>query len=308
MPKKTEKRERNADGHETIEFRFEPGGPIALGDLAGSFAALDRIYGHLSGQHDRLAVSSLRSGSIIAELAPVAQILSQTVPYMGHVATLGDFYKRMKKAIDAFADVETALANDVPADIVQPEVASEIAELLKPLAGKKEAAFSVARIKYSSETSARRVEVEAVYDANDINRVWVNAERYALGAELRDIPAIPAHEQSLLKGVALTLHQANKGPAKSKGATGDKAVIEAVTDKPLPVYFPPNVAGLKDQMVKGRRNPLQYVYIVDAYVSQEGGEPKSYTVLEMHDAKKVAAPKRIALESPKKRTRKSKEG
>lgn len=304
MPKQTGEDERQSEGRETIEFRFEPGGPIALGDLAGSFAALDHLYGHLSGQHDRLAVSSLRSGSIVAELAPVAQILSQTVPYMGHVATLGDFYKRIKKAIDVFADFEAARANNLPHDTVEPEVASEIAELLKPLAGKKESAFSVARIKYKSETGDRRVEVEAVYDANDINRVWVNAERYALDARLRELPDMPLQEQSLLRGVALTLHQANKGPAKSKGNTGDKAVIEMVSDKPLPVYFPANMAGLKDQMVKGRRNPLQYVYIVDAYVSQEGGEPKSYTVLEMRGAKKVAVPKRSALESPKKRTTK----
>ncbi|WP_037465067.1 hypothetical protein [Sphingobium herbicidovorans] len=300
--------EGKPDGRETIEFRFEPGGPIALGDLAGSFAALDRIYGQLSGQHDKLAVASLRSGSIIAELAPVAQILSQTVPYIGHVNSLGDFYKRLINAMDAFSDLERAASTTAPVEDVQPEVASELAALLKPLAGKKDAAFSVAQIKYRSETKERKVEVEATFDAAEINRVWINADRFAEEAQqLQSKRDLISQEQNLLRGVALTLHQANKGPAKSKGSTGDKAVIEAVSDKPLPVYFPPNVAGLKEKMVKGRRNPLQYVYIVDAYVSQEGGEAKSYTILEMHDAKKVTIAKPKALEAPKKRTRKPKD-
>jgi hypothetical protein len=69
---------------------------------------------------------------------------------------------------------------------------------------------------------------------------------------------------------------------KSSGRTGDKAIISAVSDKPLPVYFLKD-ADLKEQMVQGHPNPLKATtFIVDADVQLVDGEPKGYRISHVH--------------------------
>lgn len=264
---------------EAVEFRFEAGGPIGLRDLASSFNAIDGIYNTLSNGGERLSVTELRSGSIIAVLAPFLPLMNQAIPYLSAATTLSDFARKMKKAIDGFAEVETAVA---PSDDT-PAIAAEIAEVIKPLAGRKSAQFGLAHVKYRSETGERIVEIEALYGGPQIDRALINAERFATLTSLPP-PVKPASsdDRNFLRGVQMILHQANRGPAKVKGATGDRGVIESVSDKPLPVYFAEGVNKLKDRMVRSTKNPLKYVYDVDAWVHREDGIAKAFTVTEVH--------------------------
>lgn len=287
---------------ETVEFSFCGEGPIGLADLATSFAALDSIYSRLTDRGDRLSVASLRSGSIIAELAPFMPIMAQAVPYMGHAVSLSDFIRKAKKAIDAFAEMKP---NEAPEPT--PDIAAEIAEVMKPLAGRKDASFSIARVRYKSQTKERVVEVEAAYDADAINRAVINAERYVeLSGALLEVPSVANEdERNLLRHVPMTLHQANRGPAKSKGTTGDRGIVESISDKPLPVYFAEGVNKLKDRMVRSTKNPLKYVYIVDVWVHRQNGVAKAYTVTEVHKAAQVVEGGSLPLlEAPAKRARK----
>jgi hypothetical protein len=284
---------------EAIEFRFEAGGPIGLRDLASSFNAIDTIYSRLSKGDERLSVTDLRSGSIIAILAPFLPLMNQAIPYLSATTALSDFTRKMKKAIDGFVEVEKPVA---PTDDT-PSIAAELAEVMRPLAGRKDAGFGFAHVKYRSKTGDRVVEVEAQYDGAAIDRAVINAERFA---SLSSIPtlALPTTEQerNFLRGVQMILHQANRGPAKAKGATGDRGMIDTVCDKPLPVYFAKGVNKLKDRMVRGTKNPLKYVYSVDVWVHREEGAPKAFTVTEVHKTSPLvddAAPEE--LKSPRQR-------
>ena len=268
---------------ETVEFRFDADGPIGLRDLANSFAAIDSIYARLSQGDDRLSVTDLRSGSIIAELTPFLPFMNQVLPYIGHATALSDFTRKMKKAIDGFTEVDRPVA---PSEET-PAIAAEIAEIMKPLAGRKDAKFGFAHVKYRSKSKVRVAEVEAHYEGQQIDRAVINAERFVSLSSLPiPIPDVP-EERNFLHGVQITLHQANRGPAKAKGPTGDRGVIADVSDKPLPVYFAEGVNKLKDRMVRSAKNPLKYVYNVDAWVHREGGVAKAYTVTEVHKASPV---------------------
>ena len=277
------KRGREAHREGSIEFCFGTDDAVPVAELAESFMAIDRAFASL-GTEDRLAVTELRSGSIIATLAPFLPMMGEALPALSAANTVGNFSKRMKQALDGFADLGS------PKNVVLPKdpIASEIAAVIKPLAGKKEATFQIARVKYRSETSDRKVEVIAEYGAEEINRAFVNAQKYKANAEQTQIEK-PLEERNYIKGVMLVLHQANSGPAKRRGQTGDKGVIEAISDKVLPVYFADGINDLKDQMVQGSKNPLRNAFIVDAWVHRDDGVVKDYTITEVHDAKLLPA-------------------
>lgn len=78
--------ERSGDGRalpdEALEFRYYSGEPIALGDLAQSFAAIDRMFALVSHQGERLTVSEVRQGSIIGVFAPFFPQTGQILPYL----------------------------------------------------------------------------------------------------------------------------------------------------------------------------------------------------------------------------------
>lgn len=267
-----------------VEFTFDANGLITLRDLSESFAALDAMYARTTNGDERLAIVELRSGSIIAAVAPF-------MPFMGHALiaieatiTLTEFTTGLKSAIDGFSGKSLDDKN-----LTDSRFAKEIAELVKPLTGKDGAKFGFAKIRAKAKTKDRTVEVEAEYSAAEIDRAFINAERHSQILEPQTLIANDESEPALAREVELVLHQTNIGPAKEKGQTGDKGVIASVSDKPLPLYFAPSISNLKDKLVRAKSNPLGQHMNVDAWVIRDKGIPKSYTILEVHNPRSLAA-------------------
>ncbi|MEM7522083.1 MAG: hypothetical protein AAF307_13755 [Pseudomonadota bacterium] len=82
----------------------------------------------------------------------------------------------------------------------------------------------------------------------------------------------------------LVFEQANRGPGKEKGRTGDRGRIEEVSDKVLPVYFRQVIQDLKERVMQGEENPLNLVFLVDVQVRRIHGEPNGCTVVEMRES------------------------
>jgi hypothetical protein len=272
---------------DAAEFLYDANGPISLSELAESFAAIDRIYALTAPDEERLAVTEIRSGSIIAVLAPVVPVLGQAMVVMGATVTVGDFVRRVRAAINALAGIDP---EPIPPSTESGMIATELAQVLKPLAGRQGSRFGVAHVKYRSRTQNRTVELEATYDSTQIDRAAINADRYAslTSSESLAPDVEPSQEPILIKKVTLAFHQANRGPAKMRGHTGDKGTIESVSSKPLPVYFAKTVNDLKTKMVGIAKNPLKVSYVVDVLVTRENGEPKAYTVIEVYGAARAA--------------------
>lgn len=160
-------------------------------------------------------------------------------------------------------------------------MADELAAVVRPLIGKKGSGLKVARVHYRSRTDRRTVEVVVSLGHDQIVKIGERAG----WSELEPPSAAPAEVGGeFLRNVDIILHQANRGPAKARGQTGDRGIIPSVNDKPVPVYFADGVNRLKDRMIRSAKNPLKYTYRVDAWVQREGGEVRSYTVTEVHKA------------------------
>jgi hypothetical protein len=81
----------------------------------------------------------------------------------------------------------------------------------------------------------------------------------------------------------LFMEQANRGPGKENGRTGEKGVIVDVSDKPHSVCFRSRIHDLKAHMTQ-EVNPLTSTFVVDAYVQHVSGEPKGYVITGVHNS------------------------
>lgn len=271
------------------EVTFDARDVIPLSELADSFKALDRLFAREAIGGQRLAVAEIRKGSIVAVLAPFVPVMGPTLSLVSNAVTVGDFVKRLRDGLAAFAGTSPPVAPGV--DIPAGEVAADLAELVKPLAGRRGSELKVAHIKYRSRSDGRDVEIEAIFGSEDIDRIAINAARSANPPPLTSSQNEDDAQPALLRKVVLTLQQANKGPAKDRGKTADRGVINSISDKSLPVYFAKTAEGLKGKMVGQASNPFRYSFKVDVVVTYSAGEPISYTVIEVYGVHKPRKPK-----------------
>ena len=287
---------RREEAQDRIVVHFDPGSPIELNDLTGSFAALARMYErHYRPEGEspapKLYVTKLETGSIIAEIAPYAVLLGAIISTMDSAMIVSDFVNRVSAGIKAFSD-PTRIDSAALPDVLMPsrDDATDLREFVKPLTGKNGAKLGVKHARYESHDGGRRTIVEYDFDENQLNRAVVNID-HALAnpatiftQELAlEFQENSDGEASILKEVMLFFEQASRKPGKESGRTGDRGIIPDVSPRSLPVYFRKSFQNLKDQMVRGDVNPLtNFAFVVDVHVQRVNGKPKAYIVTDVH--------------------------
>ena len=265
-----------------IVVELNPGRPIELGDLSASFAALARMYGrHYRREGEdapRLYVTKLETGSVLLEIAPYSLLLGAIAVMDGGVI-VADFTNRLWRGIKAFsAGPEETPRVEPPSN----DDARDIREFTKPLLGVNGASLGVKHAKYEKDDGEKKIVVEYSFDENELNRAAINIDKTLL----IEPPAADDDEPNtkIKREVMLFLDQANRGPGKERGRTGDKGVIPEISEKPLPVYFRKSSQNLKGQMTKDV-NPLTSTFVVDVHVQRlADGAPKGYIVTDVHEA------------------------
>jgi hypothetical protein len=271
-----------------IVLRLDAGGPIEVGDLTGSFAALARLYErHYRPNGEpapKLYITKLETGSIIAEIAPLILLLGTAVMAMDHTIIVTDFTRRLAKGIKAFSNPSEA--EEVPGPEPSKEDAAEIREFVRPLAGKRGASLGIRHARYIKEEGQTRTVAEYTFDEAEINRATINID-YLISEPDMLIGAAPpqgVETGDTVHEVALVFEQASRSPGKERGRTADRGIISEVSSKPLPVYFRKSIQSLKEQMVKSDLDPLtNTAFIIDAHILRVDGEPKGYVVTALHD-------------------------
>jgi hypothetical protein len=273
------------DSPDRLIIRLDPGGPIDLEGLGASFAALARFYARHNGPTKdadttpRLFISRLENGSVIAEIVPYVVMLGQAVPFLQQAMVVADFTGRVGKAIRAFSGSDSAAT--LPADRPSRDDAKDIREFVRPLTGRKGASLQISHARYERQDGNRRIAVEYKFDETELNRAALTIDAELATPLLATTTEAPPSTKPVREAM-LFFQQASRAAGKSSGRTADKAIVPAVSDKSLPVYFVED-AGLKEQMVQGQLNPLtDTTYIVDAEVQLVDGEPKGYVVTHVH--------------------------
>lgn len=265
-----------------LVITLDPGEPVGLEDLAHSFASLARMYERHYRKGDeaapKLFVTRLETGSVIAEIAPYG-IMMGGLALMDGGLIVTDFANRVWRGISYFTGKRDEVQKIEPPS---KEDATDLKEFMRPLTGKTGARLGVKHARYEKTDGEKRTVVEYNFDEAEINKASIKMGQ-AIALPAPTPPAEPT-ESGIRKEVMLFLEQANRGPGKEKGRTGDRGRIPEISDKVLPVYFRQSIQDLKEKMMQGEENPLNLVFVVDVHVQRIEGEPKGYTVVEIHES------------------------
>ena len=243
---------------------LDPGEPVGLEDLADSFAALARMYERHYRRNDETAPYGVMMGGIAL---------------MDGGLIVTDFANRVWRGISYFKGKRDEIKK---LDPPSKEDAADLKEFVKPLTGKTGARLGVKHARYEKTDGDKRTVVEYNFDEAEINKASIN-----MGQAIALPAPKPDHEQEesgIRKEVMLFLEQANRGPGKEKGRTGDRGRIPELSDKILPVYFRQSIQDLKEKMMQGEDNPLNLVFVVDVHVQKIDREAKGFTVVEIHES------------------------
>lgn len=265
-----------------VIIRLDPGRPVELQDLSSSFAALARIYERHYRRHGdeapRLYVTRLETGSYVLEIAPMAVILGAIVVMDGSII-VADFTNRLWRGIKAFSGIST----DVPRlEAPSNDDAADLKEFTKPLLGKQGATLGIRHARFEKDDGKTRTVVEYAFDENELNRAAINIDKQLLLPSPDDGPAGMAG--AFHSEVMLFLEQANRGPGKEQGRTGDRGKIPDVSPKVVPVYFKTGIQGIKERMLRGQENPFSMVFVVTVHATEMDGVIVAYTVTDIHDS------------------------
>jgi hypothetical protein len=267
-----------------IILKLDPGTPVELHELSSSFAALARIYErHYRKANDeapKLYVTKLETGSYLLEVTPLA-IMFGGLAVMDASVIVADFSNRVWRGIKAFSGRH----DDVPRlEAPSNEDASDLKEFTRPLLGKAGASLGIRHARFKQKDGTKETVVEYTFDENEPNRAAVNIDKQlALPAPSPEAEPQP-DDNGLKMEVMLFLEQANRGPGKDRGRTGDRGIVPDISDKTVPVYFRKGIQGLKEKMLNGDRNPFEMVYVVTLHATRLNGEVQAYTVTDIHDS------------------------
>jgi hypothetical protein len=265
-------------GPERLVIELDANGPVQLGELAESFHALERLFereqrseGGDTPPQTRLFVSKIESGSIIAELAPLLVMFSEPIAFMAATNTIKKFAENVVELLKKFAGEESTATPT-------SETVQDLQTFIKPLTGRKGAELGIVHARFEKREKDREVILEYRMKAPEINMADANLHKAV--EQVAQLSSVIRHE--LKREVLMRLFQASVAQGKASGRTGDRAIIAALSDHDLPLYFAKQSNDYKKQITEDTEYPFSKGYIVDVSVEYEGDRMKSYTLVHLH--------------------------
>jgi len=241
--------------------------PLELLDLTRSFVSLANqfnSYVSINGQRKedreaKLYVKEIRSGSVIMELVEFAS--KTALPFVENASTIIGFAGHLKKAYDFF----TGKSTDKPSNITSNDY-KDLSQIVNPIANDSASQFNL------STTINGNVEFHF-----NLNSTEANATQNIIEKQIK-LLKVPESDVGTRHKVLLTLFQTR---ADIKAKTGNKGIIEDISDKPLNLVFEDEK--LNQEMLHGEFNPYEIVYVVDVIIQHVGGKAAAYKIVKLHE-------------------------
>lgn len=243
--------------HQFIRLRFETKKPIELNDFSEAMFSIAQQYktfmqsyvGPEAADTSALYVQSLKDGSIIADLASIAEQIS--------------FVADQREVIAAFFSSIVDLANfflhyQKPSEGSGPSSsdARRISNFFEPIA--KEGGSQVI-IQVNGN-----INIQSSFNSIEASTIQNNVRRYAS----RALPS-----SSSFSSEPLSLFQV-RGDAKTHA--GDRGIIQKYSERSVRLYFMSEDA--KRAILDQPENPFQMIFIVDGEVGYSGDDPVVYKI------------------------------
>jgi hypothetical protein len=242
-----------------IRFELRNSKPVDLLDLTNALSAFGEAYqDHVVGSgfeidrgNIRLFVREIRTGSIIADLASIAE---QASLVLRHIDVAAGFITHLDQVFSFFLGL--------PSSTVPPSKreAQQAMAVMEPVAkdGSSQLFLNVAGDVHIHN-----------YDSQRANAIQNAARRY-MGPQL---PASQIYQDQLL-----TLFQV-RGDVAAK--VGDRGIIETISQDPVKLIFVSE--DVKRIIVHQPANPFMLIFMVDVEVRTVEGKPRLYRILTVKD-------------------------
>ena len=255
------------EGTPFIELRIDLEQPAALVDLVGAFAAVGNQFDEYLRKHHadlegsaQLFVKQIRAGSIIVELIPMVQTVLQS---MDSVLIVDGFVSRFRDLLAPY------LQGSKAPDATKVEV-RDILKIVRLIANDTSGNATISSAEYHRTKSTERVSIK--WDTREAKQATAALERQRIEIDL------PAHES--FENVLMVLWQSNKKHPKTGKPTGEKAIIEAVSQRPLALIYESELAQerIKYETTEDERNAFRKGFYVDCMVERFDGKPVAYKI------------------------------
>lgn len=264
----------------SVTVKFDVDGPVELDGLVEGFSALSSQYKRTLADHGyegektnvRLYVTRISDGCVEAELTVYALLFAHVIQAMDYANIISDFTHKMGKLVGRLGNKNADTSGLSVQDL------RDVDKFLDTVAEHPNPQISLRKARYIEENGERRKEIEFEYDFDSDTVINASKSAKKALASLKD-----REQHKIRRNVLLVWHQTNRDRAKSSGRTGDKAIIQSISDKPRPVFFPVGANSIKHEMTHTEENPLYgRGYMVDVDVEYFDEDPKAYTVMELH--------------------------
>jgi hypothetical protein len=251
----------------SLIFKIENKRPIELIDLTKSLISLSNQFSNYvfregnskEEREAKLYIKEIKSGSVIIELIEYATV--GMIPFIENINTIVGFADNLKRAIKYY------LTNEGEKPETNINDLKEFYTILNPVAKDNGSQM------FFQTTINGNVIQTINLNFNDTNTVQNRIKQDIL--ELRTEEIL----NDTYERVALKLYQA-RSDLKSK--TGNKGIIEEISEKPLNIYF--NNDEIKEQILQAEINPLKSIFIVDVKIINVDKKPAIYKILKLHES------------------------
>ena len=252
------------NGNDKLEIIIENKKPVELTDLTLSLLAVSHQFQSFMetevnddyGAGTELYIKEVRSGSIVFELVALAMPI---VPLIWEGGPLSEWVGQAKSIVDWLL----AKSKDKPKELTKQDL-SQWNSILEPIAKD-----SASQLNFTVSDGG------SVVNQFIINSNEANAAQNRIQRELK----VLEQPNDLLRTKRVMTWYQTKFDANSD--TGNKAIIESISSKPLKVVFENNA--VKEAMLQGdqgfQKQWHELAYLVDVEVQTVNGVPKVYTVL-----------------------------
>lgn len=223
-------------------------------------------YPQAEDHESDLLVHSVTEGSIFVELFGALQPLFQGM----------DNYLIFRDFVHHFGIKFSAL--QVPGGRIDETSVKELKELshIAELATAAGSSADLEALEYQSETKGRKSAAKLTFRPKEARTVLENAQD-----QIREISGGTSDRHD---GVLMRLHQTNLDQPSADRSSGEKGIIEAISDHPRRLVYANDLSG---QRIKGAwsegQSPYELGFTVDVDVQTVNGKPRAYRITAVHD-------------------------
>ena len=277
-------------GDARLEVNFDVDRPIELVQLTLALQSMARDYrryandavrdsgGKVSDDDIKLYVTKVETGSIVAELGSAASVMGAFVPLLPVSPLFAGYVQFFAESVSYFTSLarRTGLkASDITATKAAAQAIADIMAVPASIVGSK---FKLSARVAGKNADGAEFAAEIVLTSEEA----AEAQRGALIAQkVLDYRGDADHEN-----VLLYFERTSTKGAKSDGRTDDKAVINSISPKALPVHFASalDAARINDMKADPRQNPFKAGFRVDVNVETDRNQiPRFYRVVHFHE-------------------------